>query len=153
MLYNCSARIEKDENGHPEPKGNCTEQGLIKFLLDKKCPAVQMLETKATPLSDGRDRLVASIPFNSKRKKASAAIILPENENNVRIFVKGAPEFMLDICTSFINESGSTQHLSESKKDEIKNEVIKENFARQAYRTLMIAYNDMSVSEFNRLKY
>lgn len=35
VLYNCSARIEKDDIGNPEPKGNCTEQGLIKFLLDK----------------------------------------------------------------------------------------------------------------------
>jgi len=39
ILYNCSARIEKDENGNPMPMGNCTEQGLIKFLLEKKCPA------------------------------------------------------------------------------------------------------------------
>ena len=106
MLYNCSARIEKDDNGNPEPKGNCTEQGLIKFLLDKKCPAVNMLEIKASPLPNGGDRVVASIPFNSKRKKATAAVILPGNEENVRVFVKGAPEFMIDICTAYINESG-----------------------------------------------
>ena len=106
MLYNCSARIEKDGNGNPEPKGNCTEQGLIKFLLDKDYPAVSMLEDKAKALPNGGDRVVASIPFNSKRKKATAAVILPGNEENVRVFVKGAPEFMLDISTAYINESG-----------------------------------------------
>jgi len=65
-----------------------------------------MLEIKASPLPNGGDRVIASIPFNSKRKKATAAVILPGNEENVRVFVKGAPEFMLDICTAYINESG-----------------------------------------------
>lgn len=35
VLYNCSARIEKDPNTHALiPKGNCTEQGLIRFLME-----------------------------------------------------------------------------------------------------------------------
>lgn len=32
VLFNCSARIERNEAGFYEPKGNCTEQGLIKYL-------------------------------------------------------------------------------------------------------------------------
>lgn len=35
VLYNCSARIEKDPVTHAlVPKGNCTEQGLIRFLME-----------------------------------------------------------------------------------------------------------------------
>jgi Ca2+ transporting ATPase len=152
VLYNCSARIEKDDNGNPEPKGNCTEQGLIKFLLDKKCPAQSILEVKASSLDDGSDRIVASIPFNSKRKKASTAIILPGREQYVRIFVKGAPDFMLNICASYIGKDGSQFHLSHEKQEEINNYVVKENFAKQAFRTLLIAYKDISLHEFNELK-
>lgn len=33
VLFNCSARIEKTPSGHLEPKGNCTEVGLIKYLM------------------------------------------------------------------------------------------------------------------------
>lgn len=42
--------------------------------------------------------------------------------------------------------------MPQSKKDEILKEVVKEQFARQAFRTLLIAYHDISLSEFNRLK-
>lgn len=35
VLYNCSARIEKNEEKNIyEPRGNCTEQGLIRYLQD-----------------------------------------------------------------------------------------------------------------------
>jgi len=34
VLYNCSARIEKNERGEQEPKGNVTEQGILRFLMD-----------------------------------------------------------------------------------------------------------------------
>jgi magnesium-transporting ATPase (P-type) len=42
--------------------------------------------------------------------------------------------------------------LTEEKKAEILNKVIKLNFAPQALRTIMVAYKDMSMSEFNELK-
>jgi hypothetical protein len=32
ILFNCSARIEKDEKENMIPKGNVTEMGLISFL-------------------------------------------------------------------------------------------------------------------------
>jgi P-type E1-E2 ATPase len=34
VLFNCSARIERGDHGKFVPKGNCTEQGLINFLMD-----------------------------------------------------------------------------------------------------------------------
>ena len=42
--------------------------------------------------------------------------------------------------------------LTEAKKTEIKDKVIKLNFAPKALRTLMVAYKDMPLSEFNELK-
>lgn len=33
VLFNCSARVEKNDLGQLEARGNCTEQGLIKYLL------------------------------------------------------------------------------------------------------------------------
>jgi hypothetical protein len=45
VLFNCSARIEKEE-GHYVPKGNCTEQGLIRFLMDVNVPAYEVIREK-----------------------------------------------------------------------------------------------------------
>ena len=138
--------------GNLEAKGNCTEQGLIKFLLNKHCPAQDILQSKASSLEDGSDRIVASIPFNSKRKKATTAIILPGQDKIVRVFVKGAPDFMLDICDTFIGSSGQNETLTATKRDEIMNYVVKDNFAKQAFRTLLIAYHDLTIQEFKSIK-
>ena len=35
ILFNCSARIEKNASGSLDVKGNCTEQGCIQFLIKK----------------------------------------------------------------------------------------------------------------------
>lgn len=110
VLFNCSARVERDEKTKElEAKGNCTEQGLIKFLMLQKCPALQMLEQKGEILPNGTDRIVTAIPFNSMRKKALTAIVLPEEPNTVRVFVKGAPDFVLDLCTTFLGKSGQPE--------------------------------------------
>jgi magnesium-transporting ATPase (P-type) len=34
VLYNCSARIERSSTGQQEPKGNVTEQGLLRCLME-----------------------------------------------------------------------------------------------------------------------
>jgi hypothetical protein len=44
------------------------------------------------------------------------------------------------------------QELTEEKKAEILNKVIKLNFAPKALRTIMVAYKDMPLTEFNELK-
>jgi len=33
VLFNCSARIEKNAAGNLEAKGNCTEVGLINYMM------------------------------------------------------------------------------------------------------------------------
>lgn len=46
VLFNCSARIERDDNGKYVPKGNCTEQGLIRFLMELSVPAEEIIREK-----------------------------------------------------------------------------------------------------------
>jgi hypothetical protein len=46
VLFNCSARIEKDDKGGYEPKGNCTEQGLIRFLQEVGISAHEIIRQK-----------------------------------------------------------------------------------------------------------
>jgi len=48
VLFNCSARIEKEDDGSLAPKGNCTEQGLIRYLMgiegNKACDLIKQKE-------------------------------------------------------------------------------------------------------------
>lgn len=75
ILFNCSARIEYvEEDGKKklETKGNVTEQGLIKFLMEMKVDAQHILRTK-------EDNILEIIPFNSGRKRATTAVRLPDD--------------------------------------------------------------------------
>jgi P-type E1-E2 ATPase len=46
VLFNCSARIEKNDKNELETKGNCTEQGLIKYLMEVGVDAQHIIRTK-----------------------------------------------------------------------------------------------------------
>lgn len=75
------------------------------------------MEQKAQTTTSGTDRIVATIPFNSKRKKATTAVLIPGgNDDVVRVFVKGAPEYMLDLCTEVIAADGKSIKLDTHKK-------------------------------------
>jgi magnesium-transporting ATPase (P-type) len=68
---------------------------------------------------------VATIPFNSKRKKATCALI--ENvggQKIIRVYVKGAPEFVIGLCNQYLLENGQISNLSEEKKEQILSGVI-----------------------------
>ena len=48
-LNNCSARVELNPvSKELEAKGNCTEQGLIRYLLRNNIPALDILAEKET---------------------------------------------------------------------------------------------------------
>jgi len=63
---------------------------------------------------------VATIPFNSKRKKATCALIENiEGQKKSRAYVKGAPEFVIGLCNQYLLENGQISQLSEEKKEQI----------------------------------
>lgn len=144
VLFNCSARIEKNEEGKDITKGNSTEQGIIKFLMDMNMPAYDLIKKK-------EDNILAFIPFNSLRKKASTVVRHPDDPNLVRVFCKGAPEIVLESCTRIHNESGNVVDLSEKHKRHILEEVV-QGFAKKAYRTLLIAYADYTMKDYEQMK-
>mmetsp|Transcript_22172 Transcript_22172/g.16573 ORF Transcript_22172/g.16573 Transcript_22172/m.16573 type:complete len:171 (-) Transcript_22172:1246-1758(-) len=116
VLYNCSARIERDGENE-KTMGNSTEQGLIKFLMGKGVDAFHEIRHK-------EGNILVGIPFNSKRKRACTALRNPEDPNIVRVFLKGAPEIVLNHCSKYFDENGEERDLHESKKTQMIHEVV-----------------------------
>jgi Ca2+ transporting ATPase len=145
VLYNCSARIERNDNGSQEPKGNVTEQGLLRCLMEL---GVNCMD----PLLKKEQFTLHLIPFNSSRKRAATMIRHPDNPNLVRAFCKGAPEIVLQYVSKMYDKNGRIIALDEAKKKEITKKIITDTFAVKAYRTLLIAHADYSWDEYLRLK-
>lgn len=75
--------------------------------------------------------------FTSKRKMMS---VLQNLDGKKRIFTKGAPEVVIEKCTSVITEDGKIKKLTSSLKKEILSKNKK--LASQGYRILALAYKD-----------
>lgn len=107
ILYNCSAVVEDGV-----ASGNCTEVGIIKYIMTLGIDAQRTLNSKS-------DNMLSLIPFNSKRKRATTVIQHPDDAQKVRVFCKGAPEIVIDYCTKFVNETGEEVDIDAEKKTEI----------------------------------
>ena len=51
------------------------------------------------------------------RKRACTAVRHPTLENTVRVFVKGAPEIVIDLCDKFFDKDGNEQDLGTNKRE------------------------------------
>jgi Ca2+ transporting ATPase len=118
---------------------------MIRFLQDVGVKAHEIIKEK-------EDRIEVFIPFNSARKRACTAVRHPTKPDTVRIFVKGAPEMVIQLCDRYFDENGQEKDLTNHKKEHVVNSVVRDAFAVNAYRTLLIAYTDLSVHEYENLK-
>lgn len=118
------------------------------------------------------ENTISVIQFTSSRKKASIVVRNPEFEGTdreVRVYCKGAPDMVLDTTTQVLCPDGSTQYIddktnvpaellnngeTDSTEDSYRGlfERTVKKFAKQAYRTLLITYRDMSMSEYESIK-
>jgi magnesium-transporting ATPase (P-type) len=106
IIFNNDSRIEMDENGYYVPTGNGTEVAMLRFLQQNEIPAQELLVRR---FREGEHE--CSIPFNSIRKRATTVIRPFKKCNYVRVIVKGAPEYVLPLCTSTLTEDGETRTL------------------------------------------
>jgi Ca2+-transporting ATPase len=166
VMWNSSARIEKDDEGNWCTRGNVTEQGIIKFFMNNE--GAEGCNGKRNQLTD--ENTLALISFSSSRKRASIVVRNTEKEGTdqeVRIYTKGAPDMLFPLVTGIIDGSGDVQECdagvnTPSELMEIGNEaettymgILEKTvklFASKAFRTILVTYRDMSLDEFNQIK-
>lgn len=101
--------------------GNITDRALRKFIT--------------TPVPNLK--VVSKIPFNSKEKYSSTVIEYKDGINKKINLIKGAPEVLLEKCTSILSESGEKVNLDKTK---IKNKL--DSITKQGVRVVLLAIND-----------
>ena len=100
ILWNTQAHIEMTENSFYVPQGNGTEVSLIKWLQGAEIPVHKiMLERE--------NNIRAWIPFDTKLKTSIIAIAHPYIEHTVRVYIKGAPETVVNNCVAHFDQTGN----------------------------------------------
>ncbi len=88
--------------------------------------------------------LLKRFPFESVRKRMSSAY--PRRNGRARIYVKGAPKEVLELCRAVLTE-GREQELTGSERQEITDRM--DEFAAAGLRVLGVAFRDTAADEVN----
>lgn len=121
------------------PVGNATEVGLLKFLQDADIPVHLLIQQKL-----GRIKTLS--PFSSYKKRSATVVQNPNRPGTVTVYLKGAPEVVLDMCTSIQSGNGIVQ-LSPDLAEELKKEV--DFMASKPLRVISFAYFEMEEDQWN----
>lgn len=113
--------------------GDPTEGALL--VLAKKAGYDIEPERNARPL-------LKRYPFESVRKRMSVAY--PRRGGKARVYVKGAPRELLDLCTGIFID-GKAQGLTDEERQEITSRM--DEYADSGLRVLGIAFRDMPAEE------
>lgn len=58
---------------------------------------------------------------------------------------------MIELCDTYFDKDGNKKDLGKQHKDNILNNIVTNTFAKKAFRTLLIAYTDLTVQEYEAL--
>lgn len=86
-------------------------------------------------------------PFSSTRKRMSTIIENATGKGGYdkRMFIKGAPEYIISTCNRYIDENGTVQPLTDVVKGTLNNVI--ELYAKEALRCILCAYKDVQQGE------
>ena len=119
----------------PSVIGNKTEGALIEMAAEwgydyeKVCPAL---------FDHTKDQIFA---FNSDKKRSTAVIHRPDG--SVRLFCKGASEWIMQDCTTWLDKSGISEPMTPAKKKELEALIL--DMANLALRTLVLAHKVLAI--------
>lgn len=105
-----------------------------------ECALLQMLPKYNINYKEIRENnpIVILHEFDSTRKRMSTII----NKNGQhRIYIKGAPDFVLKSCTQYVTKDGNILNLNEQKRQEFTEHIS--SYADLALRTMLLAYQDI----------
>lgn len=128
----CSDTLLFEKEGHYQIQGVPTEGAIVVAAAKAGVTKPKLLE---------QQKLVASFPFDSKRKMMS--VIIQEPDGEYKLIVKGAPDVILS-NSEVIEVDG--KHLDIISNSEVIDNVIKD-FGSQALRTLAVAYRTLTKEE------
>ena len=128
--------VHKDQNDRPLDRpaiiGNKTEGALIMMV---KAWGFDHEELRNHNFKEGVDKIYS---FNSAKKRSTA--IVHRSDGSVRLYCKGASEWILKDCTKFLSKTGTTEVMSATKTASI--DQIITSMANKALRTLCLAHKD-----------
>ncbi len=133
IAINTTANLSVDTQGRTKVIGNPTEGALLLWL--KKQNSDYEALRSAIPVAE-------QLTFSTERKYMATVIESPSQKKRI-LYVKGAPEILLKICSGILTADG-VKPIAQSLP-EIEQELLQ--FQNQALRTLALAYTELDTTD------
>ena len=114
------------------------------------CALLLLAENKNENFMIIRKKYAEKYCFNfNTQTKHMITIRETDQKGTLIVYVKGAPNIVLEFCDKYVNEEGKITDLSESKKAEIEENII----AKWNMRAISIAYTEIIESDYNGISF
>eukprot|EP00929_Paragymnodinium_shiwhaense_P042834 TRINITY_DN22100_c0_g2_i1.p1 TRINITY_DN22100_c0_g2~~TRINITY_DN22100_c0_g2_i1.p1 ORF type:complete len:933 (-),score=307.14 TRINITY_DN22100_c0_g2_i1:521-3319(-) len=151
-LLCCNTTIEKtveDGNLKWEPKGNSSEAPIVvagmKVGFETDAVAKDYKRVLEIPFSSSRKMMLTVSSVTGKSSVCSGGMALPANTEYLTV-CKGAPNYILDVCSDWMREDGVAESMTAEKKRQILDVV--DEYSEQALRVLAIAMRPLESAPF-----
>jgi len=138
---------EEDGNLLWKPKGNSSEAPIIvaagKLNLWEKDVYPKYPRTYEIPFSSSRKMMMT---INALQEPALEKLSLNDNAKHL-VCVKGAPNYILDVATSYLTADGKVEPLTQAMKEKTLAKV--DELSEQALRVLAIAYSPLATLPYD----
>ena len=133
ILFNSQAKIQAGETVY-QAKGSAIDVATIEFLQDADIPVHLFVQRKY----ENED--MGEIALQSSKRWASVAVIDHEETETVRIYVKGAPEEVLQFCGT---------HANGEELDKDQEEAAIRELGKKALKCISFAYFESDKGTFD----
>jgi len=146
IVANSDVRFEvNEEKLEYVPQGQELEVAMMKFLIDNDIPAYDMLKSRNL-----HAHKILNIPFSSQEKMMVVVREVVNDPNYVRVYVKGAPEYILPLCDTVYNNAFVERPFDEGEQVNILTDIVSD-MAQRGHKVLSYAYKQMTRENLNIL--
>lgn len=146
---NSSATLDiNDEALRYEPSGNPVDVAMLNHLFNHHVDVPAKMSEKEHKYPN-----ITLIPFSPLRKRT--LVVHNMGDDSVRVIIKGAPEYVMPMCTAMLNGNCEAEDFDEEKKQDYLSkieEVVEEQEKDIFLKPITYAYKDMSLNDFEMLK-
>ncbi|KAJ3452498.1 cation transporting atpase [Anaeramoeba flamelloides] len=135
ISINSKAFLKVNEKGIIEEVGNRTECGLLRMIENLEHDYKQIRV-------DSEEKVKKTFNFDNAKKRMSTIV---KKKEGYRVYNKGAPEIVLQLCNRIMDNNGNTTELDEEGKNEILKQINK--MANEGLRTLAFSYRNFDFTE------
>jgi len=149
IIFNSTVYIEMTRDSLYEPLGNSTEVSLFKWLQGADIPVHKLIQEKGHQL--------LHMPFDPKYARSVTAIKsdFHNSPNQVRIYVKGEPESVINACTHVHGHMGEVTRFDDGQGTDqayLTNTILTKSYCRKhGLRSIAFAYRDMGLEQFEEI--